>query len=134
MLSDKGFGVSLSLFTNCFLQQNKTENKSVAKDVGNVRQDEQRSRFMWKQIWWDCPFTGNPLLQGMHPMIPVTTATMQETFLFLPFESDSLMGSRISAGELLVLLKTFFMLFVMPSTQGSKKTYKTVKNNALRKK
>jgi hypothetical protein len=55
-----------------------------------------------------------PSLQGMHPMIPVTTTTMQETFLFLPFESDSLMGSRISAGELLVLLNTFFMLFVMP--------------------
>jgi hypothetical protein len=69
----------------------------------------------------------------MHPMIPVTTATMQETFLFLPFESDSLMGSRISAGELLVLLNTFFMLFVMPSTQG-KKNVKTLKKYTLSKK
>ncbi len=123
--------------TNCFLQQNKTENKSVAKVMlqysSRCRKRTtggRRSRYMRKQTWWDCPFTGTLFTRhashdSRHHHHHRHHARNFFIFTVCIRLFDGLKDQRRRAFS---ALKYFFHVVRHAySPQGSKKTYKTVK-------
>jgi hypothetical protein len=125
--------------TNCFPRQNKTENKSVAKVVlqslqyssrckkrktgGEEKQIYAKTNMVTLSLYWKSPSTRHA------SMIPVTTATMQETFFIFTVWIRLFDGLKDQRRRTFSALKHFFHVVCHAySPQGIKKRIKQWKN------